>query len=91
MIGNNKESKIRHDIQALKKDLYNIKDDLEQISNTVVDEGRQTFNQVKEKAGSQLTDGLKTARKQMRHHPISTTLMAAGAGFLVGTIFSRHG
>ena len=90
MIGNHKSTKIRDDIKTLKRDLYTIKDDLEQISSTVVDESRETFSEVKNKAEKRIAVNLKRAREHVRERPISTTLMAAGAGFLAATLLSRH-
>ncbi|HAI11868.1 MAG TPA: hypothetical protein DCM28_09200 [Phycisphaerales bacterium] len=90
MVGNQNNSNIRKEIKTLKRDLFTIKEDLEQISNTVVDESKQTFNEVKDKANHEITKGLKRARKQVRERPITTTLVAAGAGFLAATFLNRH-
>jgi ElaB/YqjD/DUF883 family membrane-anchored ribosome-binding protein len=90
MIGNHKSSKIRNDIKTLKRDLYTIKDDLESISNSVVDESKETIHEVKQEAEKRIAVGMKRARDHVRERPISTTLMAAGAGFLAATLLSRR-
>ncbi|MFG0251120.1 MAG: YqjD family protein [Phycisphaeraceae bacterium JB051] len=91
MIGtNNKHSKIRDDIKTLKRDLYTIKDDLESISSNVLDESKETINEVKQQATKRVAVGMKRARDHVRERPLSTTLMAAGAGFLAATLLSRR-
>ena len=89
MITNDKNSKIRDEIKTLKRDLYTLKDDLEQISNSVVEEGKETLEDVKEKTSHQIKNSLKVAREHVQERPISSTVMAAGAGLLLGSLLNR--
>lgn len=94
MIGNHKHTRLQHDLNTLKRDLGNIKTDLEKISSSVVDEGKDTLHELRDKAHDiqdkarhHVDDGLKNARHHVRKQPLASTMIAAGAGFLLGSLF----
>ena len=90
---------LKQEIEALKNDLSKLSDTLQQVAAT---KAKETLEDVKEQILSQIpedqkeklealkAEGEKTIeaiKAQQQQHPMSTLLVAAGIGFLMGKLF----
>lgn len=84
------ETDMRNELDKLKSDLVNVKDDLRSLSSSAVSEGRDAARALKDNATAQVNEGVDTARHCVQEHPLTTTAIAAGVGLLAGMLLFRR-
>lgn len=83
------EEDLQADMEALKSDLRKVQSDLQQVAQSMVGWGRQSYEQARQQAGSQMENGMEQVETYVRERPIATVLTAFGIGMVAGILFRR--
>lgn len=84
-----KEDKELHDsVEALKKDLASLREDLRSVATHAVGAGQQHASAASHEVGEQFRSTFDQVQAQARKHPLETAGIALGVGFLLGKLLS---
>lgn len=83
------ESALADDMHALRADLKALKDDFKHLASTAVDEGKTRATAAKDTAALQLDKSVEATRHAVEERPLTSLLIAAGIGALVGIVVAR--
>lgn len=82
---NEVKSDVRKTVNSAKRDAENMENDLEAFAHNTGRKARQYF----ESAGEHLADTAHRVEDEIKDNPLRSTLLALGAGFLLGALFRR--
>ena len=85
-------SGMRDDIQSelvnLKNDLRKVKDDLRSIADALMDQGRSSASEMRDRVQERMEGGLETVQEYLEQRPITSLLVVLGVGLLVGKLMN---
>jgi len=84
------DADVRAELEALKEDLVAVKEDVGKVTSAAMHQGRAAAQSLKKQAGEEIDQGLEAARSQVQHHPLSSAMIALGAGVCAGILLSRR-
>jgi len=82
---NEVKSDVRKTVNSAKRDAENVSDDLESFAHNTGRKARRYF----ESASEHLADTAHIVEDEIKDNPLRSTLLALGAGFLLGALFRR--
>jgi ElaB/YqjD/DUF883 family membrane-anchored ribosome-binding protein len=83
------KSELRSDLDQLRKDLQALRDDLGNATASVYQAGRQSLNSAGEQARQGADMAGQYVRESVTERPVTSLLVAAGVGVLLGIFFRR--
>ena len=82
------ESELRESIDALKKDLGSVREDLRSIASTAMGTGRERAHEVGKEVSERFNSTVEQASEYAKERPLTTAAIAVGVGFLLGKLTS---
>lgn len=89
MIETTTHDKLHTEVAALKADLTRVRKDLTEMASTLLDEGRRTARAARQGVQQRVEGSLHSVQDYVSQRPFASTLMALGAGLLLGTWIGR--
>ncbi len=83
------EQDLSADVEALKADMARVREDLGSLTDDLIREGRTQARRAREQVRSGYEHGVDAVSECMQERPISTLLVAAAAGLILGKLLSR--
>ncbi len=83
------KSDLRSDLDELRKDLQALREDLGSATSSVYQAGRESLNAAGQQARQSADMASQYVRDSVSERPVTSLLVAAGVGVLVGILFRR--
>lgn len=80
---------LQEEMHTLREDLRKVQGDLQQIAESAVSWGRESYEQARDVASHRMETGMDQVEQYVRQRPITMVLTAFGIGLLMGAIFRR--
>lgn len=82
-------NKFQSEFSTLRDDLDRVRKDLTEMGSTLLDQGRDTFRHAGTEMQHRAEQSLHTAQNYIKARPVTSALLALGAGLVVGALWSR--
>jgi len=83
------ERDLSSDVQALKKDLAELRDDIAAMGGTMVSEGKKRASKMRASVEDSVESSVETVRDTIEERPFTSLLVAFGAGLVFGKFLDR--
>lgn len=77
------------ELEQLKTDLAQVRDDLGSLAGSLVKKGRQSAIEAKDSVKDHVTSSIETIGEFVEERPMTTVMLAFGAGFLTSMLLRR--
>lgn len=80
------ERELSAEVQSLKQDLSSVKDDLKEITQTLLERGKERARVLKDKLAHAAEATTEKTREVVEKHPLASVGAALGVGLVLGAI-----
>ncbi|MHB1157532.1 MAG: DUF883 family protein [Phycisphaerales bacterium] len=80
----------RADMQTIREDLKQLQSDLKKVSGDLYGAGRASLETAGKSVKENADAAAKYVRQSVNEHPVTSLLVAAGVGLIVGSFLSRR-
>lgn len=81
---------LRADLDALKTDMGALVDTLKKVAKEGGEEGMKNLREFQSQARVQATQSVQAVERQITENPLTSILVAFGAGMVIGKLMDRH-
>ena len=78
------------DVETLKSDLTKLRGDLSTLTSDLMAEGRQSTADFKDRVETGVKNSVDSLKHCIEERPVQTTLIALGAGVIIGAFLGRR-
>ena len=89
MIETTNNGELHAEVTSLKADLIRVRKDLTDMASTLLERGRRSVRSAGHDVRQRVDDSLQGVQDYVKDRPFTSTLMALGAGLLIGTLIRR--
>jgi len=83
------DADLQKEIEALKTDLAQIRDDLGGLTDSLVGRGKDTVTHLRKSGEERVDKSIQSVEQYVREQPLTTLLVSFGVGLLTGLVFTR--